>query len=485
MRLARATLLTVVSASLGIMAEMCPEELECLERYRNAEMPPGLFCNATFDDVLCWPPTPANTSVSQACPGTMKGVDLRKLVHKVCQPDGLWEYQTENDTSGTTNYATCYTEEMLNMMINLAAGAPGDSLKKIHVAKNTRLLEVAGLSLSLASLFVSLFIFFHFRSLKNNRTKIHRNLFVAMVIQVLVRLVLYLDQVVIRGGVSNSECRVTVQGIDNTPYVCESFYILLEYARTAMFMWMFIEGLYLNTMISVTVFSPRFYDKFYYTTGWGAPVVMTTVWAVVTGLNYGHVSCWWNYNLTNLYWILEGPRIAVMVLNVAFLVNIIIVLVTKMRQSNSSEAQQVRKAVKAAVVLLPLLGVSNIINMVDAPLGRSVAEFAVWSYLTHFLTSFQGFFVSLLYCFLNGEVRLAISKMIYDYCSLRTADTYRRGSGFSSVFLTTVAEPARGEPARSLVTCGCVRTKPSSPACQGVCRMLLPSPPAGRVHTEI
>ena len=64
-----------------------------------------------------------------------------------------------------------------------------------------------------------------------------------------------------------------------------------------------------------------------------------------------------------------------------------------------------RKAVKAAVVLLPLLGVSNIINMVADPLGRSVAEFAVWSYLTHFLSSFQGFFVSLLYCFLNGEVR--------------------------------------------------------------------------------
>ena len=60
---------------------------------------------------------------------------------------------------------------------------------------------------------------------------------------------------------------------------------------------------------------------------------------------------------------------------------------------------------KAAVVLLPLLGVSNIISMVDDPLGRSVAEFAVWSYVTHFLTSFQGFFVSLLYCFLNGEVR--------------------------------------------------------------------------------
>ena len=54
------------------------------------------------------------------------------------------------------------------------------------------------------------------RSLKNNRTKIHRNLFVAMVIQVLVRLVLYLDQLVTRGGDSDTECRVQVQGIDNT-----------------------------------------------------------------------------------------------------------------------------------------------------------------------------------------------------------------------------------------------------------------------------
>ena len=61
---------------------------------------------------------------------------------------------------------------------------------------------------------------------------------------------------------------------------------------------------------------------------------------------------------------------------------------------------------KAAVVLLPLLGITNALVMVQAPLDRSTLEFAFWSFTSHFLTSFQGFFVALIYCFLNGEVNL-------------------------------------------------------------------------------
>ncbi|CAG7785775.1 unnamed protein product, partial [Allacma fusca] len=40
------------------------------------------------------------------------------------------------------------------------------------------------------------------------------------------------------------------RGIDNTPILCEAAYIFLEYARTAMFMWMFLEGLYLHNVIT-------------------------------------------------------------------------------------------------------------------------------------------------------------------------------------------------------------------------------------------
>ena len=70
-----------------------------------------------------------------------------------------------------------------------------------------------------------------------------------------------------------------------------------------------------------------------------------------------------------------------------------------------------RKAVKAAIVLLPLLGVNNFLNMVEPPMD-SVIKFGLWSYTSHFLTSFQGFFISLLYCFLNGEVRRSIYSLL-------------------------------------------------------------------------
>lgn len=63
-----------------------------------------------------------------------------------------------------------------------------------------------------------------------------------------------------------------------------------------------------------------------------------------------------------------------------------------------------RKAVRAALVLLPLLGITNILNLIEAPLDSGVWMFGLWSYSTHFLRSFQGFFIALIYCFLNGEV---------------------------------------------------------------------------------
>jgi hypothetical protein len=159
---------------------------------------------------------------------------------------------------------------------------------------------------------------------------------------------------------------------------------------------------------------------------------LQAIWASYTAVQKGNQKCWYGYNLTPYYWILEGPRMTVVAVsvianntslcapafifinfasplslslqaNLIFLLNIIRVLVVKLRQSHTSEVEQVRKAVRAAIVLVPLLGITNLLNMVN-PLEQSPFEFALWSYGTHFLTSFQGFFIAMIYCFLNGEV---------------------------------------------------------------------------------
>lgn len=37
----------------------------------------GIYCNWTWDTLLCWPPTPAGVLARMNCPGGYHGVDTR------------------------------------------------------------------------------------------------------------------------------------------------------------------------------------------------------------------------------------------------------------------------------------------------------------------------------------------------------------------------------------------------------------------------
>ncbi|XP_030377972.1 PDF receptor [Scaptodrosophila lebanonensis] len=423
----------------------------CSALFANYTQPQaGLYCNWTWDTLLCWPPTPAGVLARMNCPSGWHGVDTRKFANRKCELDGHWggrPNETDPNHMGWTDYGPCYTPEVTQLMQQINA----DFDVYLDIAKRTRTLEIVGLCLSLLALIVSLIIFCNFRSLRNNRTKIHKNLFIAMVLQVIVRLTLYLDQAFKRGR-QEAATNTSLSGIENTPYLCEASYVLLEYARTAMFMWMFIEGLYLHNMVTVAVFQGSFPHRFFSVLGWGMPVLMTTVWALCTVIYMDTAlgDCMWNYNLTPYYWILEGPRLVVILLNFIFLVNIIRVLVVKLRQSQASDIEQTRKAVRAAIVLLPLLGITNLLYLV--PDLKTAWKFALWSYGTHFLTSFQGFFIALIYCFLNGEVRAVLLKSLAVYMSVRGHSEWvpKRTSMYSAAYNTAPDTDALQQPGDSL-----------------------------------
>ncbi|XP_061397751.1 PDF receptor [Musca vetustissima] len=389
----------------------------------------GLFCNWTWDMFTCWPPTPAGALAHMGCPSGFRGVDARKFANRKCELNGHWGGRPHEPPSanGWTDYNPCFKPEVKTLLDKV----PNLELV-VEIAKRTRTLEIVGLILSLVALILSLIIFCNFRSLRNNRTKIHKNLFIAMGLQVIIRLSLYLEQA-FRPGKTE-----TITGIENTLYLCETSYILLEYAKTAMFMWMFIEGWYLHNMVTVSVFQGRFPYKLYSIVGWGVPVLMTTIWAICTAFYYADTThdCWGNYNLTPYYWILEGPRIVIITINFAFLLNIIAVLVMKLRESQASDIEQTRKAVRAAIVLLPLLGTINILYLV--PTLETPWKFALWSYVTHFLNTFQGFFIALIYCFLNGEVRAVLLKSLATYMSVRGHPEWvpKRASMYSAGYNT-------------------------------------------------
>ncbi|XP_011307308.1 PDF receptor isoform X1 [Fopius arisanus] len=419
-------------------------ETGCNLKYQDFVVPDGeIWCEYIWDGFLCWAPVKTSTTSLQRCPPTFV---VDEFAERRCSEEGKWGGRSgapeEPDfPNGWTNYTLCYSPEMRLLLRKLHTGDKAAAQVKLAIAEKTRTLEFVGLSISLAALLISLAIFCRFRSLRNTRTRIHKNLFVAMVIQVVIRLTLYIDQAFVKADVFGSE-----QGINNTPVLCEASYVLLEYARTAMFMWMFIEGFFLHNMVTVTVFHETSYYRMYRLVGWGFPAVMTFAWAIVTAFYYHSFKCWWGYNLSVYFWILEGPRMAVILLNFLFLMNIVRVLVVKLRQSHTSETEQVRKAVRAAVVLLPLLGITNLISMAGVPLEQTM-WFALWSYTTHFLTSFQGVFIAILYCFLNGEVRLALNKTMSLYVSLRAAERHsRRQSTFSACQPQRIASVVEMEP---------------------------------------
>ena len=59
-----------------------------------------------------------------------------------------------------------------------------------------------------------------------------------------------------------------VWGIDNTPLLCEFFYTLIEYGKTTMFLWMFIEGIILYHMTTVAYSRGPEHQSLFYLFGW-------------------------------------------------------------------------------------------------------------------------------------------------------------------------------------------------------------------------
>ncbi|CAH1133255.1 unnamed protein product [Ceutorhynchus assimilis] len=388
-------------------------------------------CAEVCDKWTCWPGTLAGRNATMPCP-KIRGIVENGLAYKYCTFSGTWEvkYDPFGNPTNYTHYETCIMPQIQQLSDMCNEFGPYECAR---IGRVTRLIEMVGLSLSSLSLMLSLYIFFSYRILKNNRTKIHKNLFFATLFQVLFRLVKYIDQ----------ELEENKKFLLDDYHLYEVCTVLMEYAKTAMFTWMFIEGLYLHNVITVTVFQEYLHINFYIWCGWVVPAVLTVIWlAVMIGMKVK--TTWAYYYFLPYYWILEGPRSVLIMINLLFLLNIIRVLVVKLRQTRSSEIEQVRKAVRAAIFLLPLMGIAHILFLLDYRFNDAW-KFGLWSYTTYFLNTFQGFFVAVLYCFLNGEVQAAVRNSYFLHASLRR-NNYTPCRGFT----TTSTMGADGEITNSI-----------------------------------
>ncbi|XP_055918195.1 diuretic hormone receptor isoform X1 [Eupeodes corollae] len=366
-------------------------EMQCLlqQAEENKDANNVLGCPISFDSVLCWPRTPPGILAILPCFEEFKGIqyDSTQNATRLCFSNGTW--------ANYTNYDKCHH-------------APPSPIPDFSPSiELPSLIYCSGYFLSLLALTLALIVFLYFKDLKCLRNTIHANLFLTYILSALLWILTLFLQVM-TDHPSQSGCITLV--------------VLFHYFNLTNFFWMFVEGLYLYTLVVQTFSSDNIYFAMYAFIGWGCPAVIVIAWSVakiysppleterfngvspLIGSLKLEIECSWMRE-SHIDWIFQGPASLVILLNLIFLFRIMWVLITKLRSANTQETRQYRKASKALLVLIPLLGITYLLVLYGPEHGL---ERHVFEILRALLISTQGFSVSFFYCFLNSEVRLAL-----------------------------------------------------------------------------
>lgn len=339
----------------------------------------SLHCPTSFDSVLCWPRTNAGSWAILRCFEEFKGVkyDQTENATRFCHVNGTWNHYS--------NYTSCHQQS--GSVPVIPDFSPNVDLPAIIYA--------CGYFISFATLVVALIIFLSFKDLRCLRNTIHANLFLTYITSALLWILTLFLQVITT---------------ESSQAGCITLVIMFQYFYLTNFFWMFVEGLYLYTLVVQTFSSENISFVIYALIGWGCPAVCILVWSIAKALdpppedkhsNGRELDCGW-MNESPIDWIFKGPASFAILINLVFLIRIMWVLITKLRSAHTLETRQYYKASKALLVLIPLFGITYLLVLTGPEQGISRSFFEA---IRAFLLSTQGFFVALFYCFLNSEVR--------------------------------------------------------------------------------
>jgi len=336
-------------------------------------------CNASSDTLICWPPTPSGEIAYQPCFEEFRGIfyDTSKNATRICY---------ENNTWGLTDFNEC-----------TILGEPKAVVDNEEATVDTIIyLYIAGHCLSLIMTTLAIFVFCRFKELNCLRNKIHSNLMASYLLAGIMWILNYTS-------------------LTNTStFKCALLVFPLYYFTMTNYFWAFIEGLYLFILVVDTFFQDRVRLRSYMAIGWGIPLIIIPIWSVtklmVPNKNdldlYNQITYERYCPLMASYvddWIYQSPIVIVLSTNSMFLVKIMWVLITKLRSAKSAEMHNYKKASKALLVLIPLLGITFCLDIINPSSTGLLVN--IYKFSKAVILSTQGFTVSLLYCFGNTEVQ--------------------------------------------------------------------------------
>uniref|UniRef100_A0A7M4FWK0 Corticotropin-releasing factor receptor 1 n=1 Tax=Crocodylus porosus TaxID=8502 RepID=A0A7M4FWK0_CROPO len=316
--------------------------------------PSGLQCNASIDLIgTCWPQSAVGQLVARPCPEYFYGVryNTTNNGYRECLANGSW--------AARVNYSQC--QEILN--------EEKKSKLHYHIAV---IINYLGHCVSLGALLVAFVLFMRLsskpngylmmppnpscvhRSIRCLRNIIHWNLIAAFILRNATWFVVQLTM--------NPEVH------ESNVVWCRLVTAAYNYFHVTNFFWMFGEGCYLHTAIVLTYSTDKLRKWMFICIGWCIPFPVIVAWAIGK-LYYDNEKCWFGKR-AGVYtdYIYQGPMILVLLVRADTLAPLL-------------------KAVKATLVLLPLLGITYMLFFVNP--GEDEISRIVFIYFNSFLESFQ------------------------------------------------------------------------------------------------
>ncbi|CAK8687529.1 unnamed protein product [Clavelina lepadiformis] len=356
---------------------------------------------------VCFPQTLGGGIAYTRCFKKLSGVDYNNSFNatRKCKSDGRWS---------RINFTACRPIP--------DSSDPAEDYVNAHL-KIVVIITYVGRGLSLFTLLIAFLLFWRLRRIRCWRNIIHWNLATSLILQNVIWL--------IHSFSTSYQTRKNNEAWFQV--LCRVLAAISIYSQVATYCWMFVEGVYLHMMVVMAYTYDRFSIKLYMALGWGTPIPITILWAVLKAV-YEDKECWMQ-NPTDT-WVEYFYQIPIFVLfgkpeeetyacesscrriknkvnfraliNALIMVNVVSILVTKLIKQNSLEsAVTYSKAVKAAFYLFNLLGITYILFFLSP--GDGAGEIAFF-YVNAIFQSFQGFLVCLIYCLSNSEILNAVGR---------------------------------------------------------------------------
>ncbi|XP_036885682.1 parathyroid hormone 2 receptor [Sturnira hondurensis] len=365
-------------------------------------------CFPEWDGLICWPRGKVGKISAVPCPSYIYDFNHKGIAFRHCNPNGTWDFMHSLNKTWA-NYSDC-----------LRFLQPDISIGKQEFFERLYVMYTIGYSISFGSLAVAILIIGYFRRLHCTRNYIHLHLFVSFMLRAAS---IFVKDRVVHAHIGVEELQsLTMQGdlqnfidapsMDKSQYIgCKIAVVMFIYFLATNYYWILVEGLYLHSLIFVAFFSDTKYLWGFTLIGWGFPAVFVAAWAVARAM-LADARCW-ELSAGDIKWIYQAPILAAIGLNFILFLNTVRVLATKIWETNAvghDVRKQYRKLAKSTLVLVLVFGVHYVV-FVCLPHSLSGLGWEIRMHCELFFTSFQGLFVSIIYCYCNGEVQAEVKKM--------------------------------------------------------------------------